>query len=116
MPGVLGQVQRAGARGVEFVDVVPEQHRDAPGAQVVDAAGKRGVGGDGSRLVNGSDTTGIFLPIASVSRPRARVSLMPAAHLLIVLKVAGATIMASGGGAGRRVFRGPCTRCARRAR
>jgi hypothetical protein len=36
--------------------------------------------------------------MASVSSPSARVSLIPAAHLLIVLKVAGATTMASGGG------------------
>ena len=42
-------------------------------------------------LMNGRATTGRRLPMASVRRPRARVSLIPAAHLLIVLKVAGAT-------------------------
>jgi hypothetical protein len=36
------------------------------------------------------------MPIASQRRPSASVSEMPAAHLLIVLKVAGATMMASG--------------------
>jgi hypothetical protein len=46
--------------------------------------------------MNGNATTGRRLPMASVRRPRARVSLIPAAHLLIVLKVAGATTMASG--------------------
>jgi hypothetical protein len=34
--------------------------------------------------------------MASVSSPRARVSLIPAAYSLIVLKAAGATTMASG--------------------
>ncbi len=38
------------------------------------------------------------MPIASVIKPRANLSLIPAAHLLIVLKDAGATMMASGGG------------------
>ncbi|MDQ1293564.1 MAG: hypothetical protein QG608_1445 [Actinomycetota bacterium] len=41
---------------------------------------------------------GMCLPMASVSSPRARVSLMPAAHLLMVLKVAGDTMIAVGGG------------------
>ena len=48
--------------------------------------------------MNGKATIGRRFPMASVSSPRARVSLIPAAHLLIVLKVAGATTMASGGG------------------
>ena len=40
-------------------------------------------------LVNGTATIGRPLPCPSTSRPRASVSVMPAAHLLIVLTVAG---------------------------
>ena len=46
----------------------------------------------------GRAATGSRSPIASVIRPRASVSLMPSAHLAIVLEVAGVTSMASAGG------------------
>lgn len=49
----------------------------------------------------GRATVGMPNPYASQRMPRARVSAMPAAHLLIVLNVAGATAMASAGGSGR---------------
>ncbi|PVE11651.1 hypothetical protein Y717_31280 [Streptomyces scopuliridis RB72] len=49
----------------------------------------------------GRAAVGTPSPYASHRIPRARVSEIPAAHLLIVLKVAGATAMASGGGSGR---------------
>jgi hypothetical protein len=41
---------------------------------------------------------GQALPVASHNSPSARVSAIPAAHLLMVLKVAGATMIASGSG------------------
>src|SRR6266571_5193641 len=49
-------------------------------------------------LLKGTATSGSFLPIASTKIPRARVSQMPAAHLLIVFTVAGAMMIASGAG------------------
>ncbi len=49
----------------------------------------------------GKTTVGMPIPYASHRIPSARVSAMPAAHLLIVLNVAGATAMASAGGSGR---------------
>src|SRR5215467_8668572 len=46
----------------------------------------------------GTATIGRPWPIASLSSPSARVSLIPAAHLLMVLKVAGAAANAVAGG------------------
>src|SRR5437588_10879440 len=79
------------------VHAFPVQHIHTGGAQGLHApppcrmlrlrAVDRGDGGDRSPL-----------PIASVIQPRASVSLIPAAHLLIVLNDAGATMMASGRG------------------
>ena len=51
-----------------------------------------------ARLVNGIATMGSRLPIASTRMPSGSVSQIPAAHLLIVFTVAGATMIASGGG------------------
>jgi hypothetical protein len=59
-------------------------------------------------LMNGNATTGRPLPMASVSNPCASVSLMPAAHLLIVLKAAGATTMAARMWPGCGPAVGPC--------
>ncbi len=47
---------------------------------------------------NGTAMIGKPVPTTSLSSPSARVSEMPAVSLLIVLKVAGATTNASGGG------------------
>src|SRR5262249_36545883 len=46
----------------------------------------------------GTVTIGRPRPVASLSRPSASVSLIPAAHLLMVLKVAGAAANALAGG------------------
>lgn len=46
----------------------------------------------------GSAIVGVTRPMASVMMPRARLSLMPFAHLASVFDVAGATMMASAGG------------------
>jgi hypothetical protein len=94
-----GTVRLVGLRAwlVEFQHVGAVQELHAGSSEPVDAALERRMLGLSS-VDNGNATTGRCLPIASVKRPSARVSLMPAAHLLIVLKVAGATTMASGGG------------------
>ena len=47
---------------------------------------------------HGTVTIGSPRPVASLSRPSASVSLIPAAHLLMVLKVAGAAANALAGG------------------
>src|SRR5690242_9593822 len=44
---------------------------------------------------HGTATTGIFRPIYSHNKPKASVSEIPSAHLLMVLKVAGKTTIAS---------------------
>ncbi len=49
-------------------------------------------------LVHGTATTGSLSPKDSTRMPSGNVSQMPAAHLLIVFTVAGATMIASGGG------------------
>jgi hypothetical protein len=49
-------------------------------------------------LLDGSATIGSRFPIASTRMPSASVSQIPAAHLLTVFTVAGATITASGSG------------------
>jgi hypothetical protein len=51
-----------------------------------------------AELVYGIAMIGMPSPIASITRPSARVSARPAAHLLMVLTVAGATMIAEGGG------------------
>ena len=47
---------------------------------------------------HGTVTIGRLRPVASLSSPSASVSLIPAAHLLMVLKVAGAAANALAGG------------------
>jgi hypothetical protein len=78
---------------VEFQHIGSVEELHAGGSEPVDAAL------EGRMLsLGGVDecnaTIGSRLPMASVNRPSARVSLVPAAHLLIVLKVAGATTAA----------------------
>ena len=74
-----------------------EQDGNASGAQDVDVSGESGM-----RSLSGVEVgqrgEWSCLPIASVISPSARVSLIPSAHLLIVLEVAGATRMASAAG------------------
>ena len=49
-------------------------------------------------FVYGTTAVGTPYPYSSINRPRTRVSVIPAAHLLTVLTVAGATIIASASG------------------
>jgi hypothetical protein len=103
-PGDVGLECVPGEDGARVVAVVwqrvalgLEQHLGAAVAQEPEASGERRVVGEvGVGL--GTMVIGRAAPSVSLSGPRARVSDMPAASLLSVLKVRGATVRASGGG------------------
>jgi hypothetical protein len=97
LPWEQSDALATGAWLVEFQHLRTGQELHAGGSKPVDAGleGRMlGLGGVDERQGHHREA----LAMASVNSPRARVSLIPAAHLLIVLKVAGATTMASGGG------------------
>ena len=73
------------------------EERDSGAAQGGQAGAQAGWRASGS-LAMGTATIGTGSPRASLIRPRARLSLIPAAHLLIMSKVAGTTAMACAGG------------------
>ena len=87
-PGALARcrARAAGSTSSPKSTVTPQL------AQPRDGSRRNAGCGAMAALVNGTATIGRPLPCPSTSRPRARVSAMPAAHLLIVLTVAGATI------------------------
>ncbi len=87
----------AGTRLVGLTDVVPNEDTYAPAGKLVECLGDPGKL-NWARLLNGMATTGRPLPTASTTRPSGSVSEIPAAHLAIVLQVAGATIIASADG------------------
>jgi hypothetical protein len=95
VPGEL--VALALARAMQRQHIGAEQDADTQAAEPLDPLPERGMLALGGVQV-GSTTTGRPFPGASHSSPSARVSAIPAAHLLMVLKVAGATMIASGSG------------------
>lgn len=86
------------ATGLRAMRHVAAEHH-AHLTQLINAAPIRTVGSEGGVRVG--QAVGMPMPGASRRIPRARLSANPAAHLLTVLKVAGATAIASAVGEDR---------------